>query len=91
MTDGVTSITNLTLTATVTDNLSVSTLPNLIADSVLDILTHLDLTVSGKSVTFYTGGLTVNEDDAPGLEAAYDAAIAAGWHIYSLTINPPSA
>ena len=63
---------------------------NLNADSVLEILTHLDLTVTGKEVVFYTGGLTFNEDDAPGLLQAYDDAVDAGWTISNLTINPAS-
>ena len=86
---GVTSITDLTLTATVTDNLNVSTLPNLTADSVLNIIEHLSLSVSGKTVTFYTNGLTVQDDAQGSIQAAYDAAVAAGWTIQNLTIVQP--
>ena len=81
-------IENLYLTDNATTNIRLNWQPNLTAASVLNVLTHLDLTVSGNSVNFYSSGLTVNEIDAPGLEAAYNAAIANGWTINNLTIVP---
>ena len=65
--------------------------PNLTSASVLNVLTHLDLTVTGKSVTFYSSGLTVMDDENGSLQAAKDAAVTAGWTINNLTITPYTA
>lgn len=76
----------VTLTADATDNIYLEYCENLSTESVLNILSHLDLTVSGKDVYFYSNGLTVL-DDGGYIKDAYDAATAAGWTIHNLTIN----
>ncbi len=81
-------LTDLTLTADATDNVGLDYNPNLTAASVLSVLTHLDLNTSGKTCTFYSSGLTVSDDLQGSLQAAYDAAVNAGWTINNLTINP---
>lgn len=63
--------------------------PNLTAASVLNVLTHLDLTISGKSVNFYSSGLTVTDDAQGSIQTAYNTAVAAGWTINNLTIVQP--
>lgn len=76
----------VTLTADATDNIYLEYCENLSTESVLNILSHLDLTVSGKDVYFYSNGLTVL-DDGGYIKDAYEAATAAGWTIHNLTIN----
>lgn len=83
------SIENLYLTNNATDDIRLIWQPNLTAASVLNVLTHLDLTVSGKSVSFYSSGLTVTDDAQGSIQDAYDAAVAAGWTINNLTIVQP--
>ena len=85
-------IRNITLTANATDYIYIPTCSNLSATGVLNVLTHLDLTVSGKGVyfNFMEGGLTVTDDAQGSIQAAYDAATAAGWTIHDLTINAAS-
>lgn len=85
----VTSLTNLTLSADATNNIVLQWQPNLTAASVLSVLTHLDLNTSGKSVTFYSSGLTVTDDAQGSIQTAYDAAVTAGWTINNLTITAP--
>lgn len=80
-------ILNVTLTADATDNIYLEYCGNLSAESVLNILSHLDLTVSGKDVYFYSNGLTVTDDAQGSIQTAYNAATAAGWTIHNLTIN----
>lgn len=84
-----TLIEDLYFSANATDNVYLSWQPNLTAASVLNVLTHLDLTVSGKSVNFYSSGLTVTDDTQGSIQTAYDAAVAAGWTINNLTIVQP--
>ncbi|MBQ2389119.1 MAG: hypothetical protein II305_03610 [Clostridia bacterium] len=80
---------NITLTANATDYIYLPNCSNLSATGVLNVLTHLDLTVSGKGVyfNFMEGGLTVTDDAQGSIQAAYNAATAAGWTIHDLTIN----
>lgn len=85
------TLVNLELTDDVQDSISLSGAGLLSSASVLNVLTHLDLTVTGKSVTFYTSGLTVMDDENGSLQAAKDAAVTAGWTINNLTITPYSA
>lgn len=82
-------IENLYLTNNATANVGLIWQPNLTAASVLNVLTHLDLTVSGNSVNFYSSGLTVTDDAQGSIQTAYDAAVAAGWTINNLTIVQP--
>ena len=84
-----TPVENLYLTDNATGNIRLNWQPNLTAASVLNVLTHLDLTVSGKSVNFYSSGLTVTDDAQGSIQTAYDAAVAAGWTINNLTIVQP--
>lgn len=84
-----TLIEDLYFSANATDNVYLSWQPNLTAASVLNVLTHLDLTVSGKSVNFYSSGLTVTDDAQGSIQTAYDAAVTAGWTINNLTIVQP--
>ena len=83
-----TKLTSLILTDTANKDIYISTLQYLDAASVLNVLTHLDLTVSGKSVNFYSSGLTITDDAQGSIQTAYDAAVAAGWTINNLTILP---
>lgn len=83
-------IENLYLTDNTTTDVRLDWQPNLTAASVLNVLTHLDLTVSGNSVYFYSSGLTVTDDAQGSIQTAYDAAVAAGWTINNLTITPYS-
>jgi hypothetical protein len=83
------TVCNLYLSANATKSMELTNLPNLTAASVLNVLTHLDLTVSGKSVNFYSSGLTVTDDAQGSIQNAYDAAVAAGWTISNLTIVQP--
>lgn len=80
-----THVTNLTLTAPVTNSLYVPWQPRLSAESVKGILEKLDLTVSGKHVDFYDG-LTVRDDAQGSIRAAYNAAVNAGWTINGLVL-----
>lgn len=84
-----TLIEDLYFSANATYHVYLSWQPNLTAASVLNVLTHLDLTVSGKSVNFYSSGLTVTDDAQGSIQTAYDAAVAAGWTINNLTIVQP--
>ncbi len=81
------NVTNLTLTAPVTNSLYVPWQSRLSAESVKGILEKIDLTVSDKQVDFYNG-LTVTDDTQGSIQTAYDAAVAAGWTINNLTIVP---
>lgn len=83
-------IENLYLTDNTSNNVRLDWQPNLTAASVLNVLTHLDLTVSGNSVYFYSSGLTVTDDAQGSIQTAYDAATTAGWTINNLTITPYS-
>ena len=87
--NSISTVENLYLSANATKNMELTNLPNLTAASVLNVLTHLDLTVSGKSVNFYSSGLTVTDDAQGSIQTAYDAAVAAGWTINNLTIVQP--
>lgn len=80
------NIENIELTAQVTDDFYMTRQANLTADSVFEILSNLDLSVNGKSVNFYSGGLTVTDFVDGRLQTAYDNATAAGWTINNLTI-----
>ncbi len=87
---GAPNITNLTITDDITDDVRLDWQSSLTAASVLNVLSYLDLNTSGKTVTFYTGGLTVHDDAQGSIQTAYDAAVAAGWTISNLTITPYS-
>lgn len=89
VTQSATVLENLTLSAVAVNSIQLDWQPNLTAASVLNVLTHLDLTVSGKSVNFYSSGLTVTDDAQGSIQTAYDAAVAAGWTINNLTIAQP--
>lgn len=80
------NITNLTITADATDNIRLDWQSSLTEASVLSVLTHLDLNTSGKSVTFYTNGLSVIDDAQDSIRIAYDNAVHAGWTINNLTV-----
>lgn len=83
-------IENLYLTDNATDIVWLTWQPNLTAASVLNVLTHLDLSVAGKHVNFYSGGLAVDDDANGSIQTAYDAAVAAGWAINNPRITPYS-
>lgn len=71
----------------ITDSIYLDWSSSLTADSVLGILQKLDPSTSGESVTFYTGGLSVEDYGDSRIQNAYNAAVAAGWTINNLTIN----
>lgn len=66
--------------------------PNLSRESVLGVLSKADnyISIGEKSITFYSGGLTVEDYPDGRIQAAYDAAVAKGWTINNLTINVAS-
>lgn len=74
---------HLTLSANVTQDLYIDNLENLDFDSVLNVLNHLDLSVSGHSVNFF---VDVQDDAQHTIQNAYDAAVNAGWTINGLNI-----
>lgn len=92
---------NIELNANATDSMYFRWQDKLIPSSVYNILTHLDLTVSGKEVVFFGGyywddeagediwkNLTVQDYPDGRIQTAYDAATTAGWTITNLTILP---
>jgi hypothetical protein len=85
----VSGVENIEMTGVGTQNMSFNHMSNLTAASVLSILTHTSSAVYKKTITFYTGGLTVQDDAQGSIQAAYDAATAAGWIISNLTIVAP--
>lgn len=74
---------HLTLSANVTQDLFIDNLENLDFDSVLNVLNHLDLSVSGHSVYFF---VSIQDDAQHTIQNAYDAAVNAGWTINGLNI-----
>ena len=72
-----------------TDSIYLEYSTGLSAMGVHNVLSSLDLTVTGKSVTF-ASGLTVMDDAQGSIQAAYNAAINAGWTINNLVITPYS-
>lgn len=85
----VSGVENIEMTGVGTQNMGFDYMSNLTAASVLSILTHTSSAVYKKTITFYTGGLTVQDDAQGSIQAAYDAATAAGWIINNLTIVAP--
>ena len=85
----VSGVENIEMTGVGTQNMGFDYMSNLTAASVLSILTHTSSAVYRKTITFYTGGLTVQDDAQGSIQAAYDAATAAGWIINNLTIVAP--
>ena len=67
--------------------------PNLTRESVLGVLTKADnyISIGERSITFYSGGLTVEDYPDGRIQAAYDAAVAKGWTINNLTVNVASS
>lgn len=80
------SIENLEVTTMANSGVRLTDLRNLTADSVLSVLTHLS--PPWGNCYFYSGGLTVTDYPDGRIQTAYNAATAAGWTIYNLTITP---
>lgn len=78
----ISTVTNIVLSDTAESDLYTGN-SNLTYGSVLGILNMLDLTLSGKSVTFNN---LVFDDTGP-MQTAVDAATTAGWTLNNLTIN----
>lgn len=83
------NVTSLTLTQNVTDDLHLDNMGSLDRASIVGVLQHLDTNTSGKTCTFYTGGLTVIDDSQHSVQGIYDAAVTAGWTINNLVIYNP--
>lgn len=86
---GLSAVTTITLSEDATVDIHLDWQPSLSFSTVYGILSRLDLNTSGKSCTFYTGGLTVTDDALGSVQAIYDAAVNAGWTINNLTITAP--
>ena len=71
------------------NNLNLTEMSGLTPASVLNVLQHLtNQAVYNRSISFYTNGLTVQDDAQGSIQAAYDAARAKNWNIRNLTITP---
>lgn len=94
-----TNLKDIEFSANATDNVYMLWQNQLTTPSVYNILTHLDLTVSGKEVSFASWtewddqageevqkNLTVYDYPDGRIQTAYDAATTAGWTINNLTI-----
>lgn len=95
---------DIEFSANATDNVYLLWQNQLTTSSVYNILTHLDLTVSGKEVSFASWtewddqageevqkNLTVYDYPDGRIQDAYDAATTAGWTINNLTIVPTTS
>lgn len=82
-------ITSLTLTGMASDDLGLDNMGSLDRTSIVGVLQHLDTNTSGKTCTFYTGGLTIMDDQQHSVQGIYDLAVQAGWTINNLTIDSP--
>lgn len=87
---GCSGITSVTFSEDATDDVYLIWQPNLSASSVMNVLTHLDASTSGKSCNFYTNGITFLDDQQGTMQAAYDAAVQAGWTINNLIVESPN-
>ena len=83
------NIVNLTFTAMSEpyNNIYLSSESHLSAESVYNVLTHLN-TSRGSTCEFYRHGLTVTDFEDGRIQTAYNAAVADGWTINNLTITP---
>ena len=72
---------------TVTDSIYLEYSSGLNVYGVYNVLSALNLTVTGKSVTF-ASGLTVTDTYGGGLQQKYNEVVNAGWTINNLTILP---
>ena len=81
------------LTATASDDIYLTKLPNLTAETVKHILTQCaNANMSGKTISFYSNGLTVQDDAQGSIQALYDSVVNTyGATIANLTITPYSA
>ena len=73
----------------IADTIYLSWASNLSDTTVLNLLNNLG-NISGKSVNFYSGGLTFRDNYPGSLQTAYNNAVNAGWTINNLTILPYS-
>jgi hypothetical protein len=80
------NVTSLTLTGMASDDINLDNMALLDRSSIIGVLQHLDTNMSGKTCTFYTGGLTVLDDSQHSVQGIYDLAVQAGWTINNLTI-----
>ena len=79
--------TSLTLTGMADDDVRLDNMASLDRTSIVGVLQHLDTGTSGKTCTFYTGGLFVLDDTLGSVQGIYDLAVQAGWTINNLTIG----
>lgn len=86
-------IEHLYLSANASKNLDVKFLPYLDFNSVKNVLEHCaNANMSGKTITFYSGGLTVQDDADGTLQTLYNSVVTTyDATIANLTITPYSA
>ena len=84
---------NVRLSTDASANVDFSVQPNLTAASVKNILEHCaNANMSGKTITFYSGGLTIQDDADGTIQTLYNAVVNTyGANIANLNIEPYSA